>query len=41
MPLIVDNKNGIYTTGDGVTGGLVNGRYPDPSPSYLVAKTFL
>jgi serine/threonine protein phosphatase PrpC len=38
--LIVDNRNRIYIICDGVTRNLIDGRYPDPSPSYLAAKTF-
>ena len=38
--LIVDNGNRIYMICDGVTRNLIDGRYPDPSPSYLAAKVF-
>jgi serine/threonine protein phosphatase PrpC len=38
--LIVDNRNRIYIICDGVTRNLIDGRYPDPSPSYLAAKAF-
>jgi serine/threonine protein phosphatase PrpC len=38
--LIVDNGNRIYIICDGVTRNLIDGRYPDPSPSYLAAKVF-
>jgi serine/threonine protein phosphatase PrpC len=38
--LIVDNKNKIYIICDGVTRNLIDGRYPEPSPSYLAARIF-
>ena len=38
--LIVDNRNRIYIICDGVTRNLIDGRYPDPSPSYLAARAF-
>ena len=38
--LIVDDKNKVYIICDGVTRNLIDGRYPDPSPSYLAAKVF-
>lgn len=38
--IIVDNTNQIYVICDGVTRDLKDGKYPDPSPSYLAAKTF-
>lgn len=38
--IIVDDINQIYIICDGVTRDLINGKYPDPSPSYLAAKTF-
>jgi serine/threonine protein phosphatase PrpC len=38
--LIVDNRNRIYIICDGVTRNLIDGRYPNPSPSYLAARAF-
>ena len=38
--LIVNDRNRIYIICDGVTRNLIDGRYPDPSPSYSAAKTF-
>jgi serine/threonine protein phosphatase PrpC len=38
--LIVDNRNRIYIICDGVTRNSIDGRYPDPSPSYLAARAF-
>jgi serine/threonine protein phosphatase PrpC len=38
--LIVDDKNKIYIMCDGVTRDLKDGKYPEPSPSYLAARTF-
>jgi serine/threonine protein phosphatase PrpC len=38
--LIADDKNKIYIMCDGVTRDLIDGRYPESSPSYLAARTF-
>jgi hypothetical protein len=37
--LIVDDKNKVHIICDGVTRNLIDGSYPEPSPSYLAAKT--
>lgn len=38
--LIVDDKIKVYIICDGVTRNLIDGSYPEPSPSYLAARTF-
>jgi serine/threonine protein phosphatase PrpC len=38
--IIIDNINKIYIISDGVTRDLIDDTYPNPSPSYLVSKSF-